>query len=476
MKATQDYVLYEYDRMVMLSGEKKGQWYDPVKDKYRQPADAFRENFPQQKTGMSHFEMAAIFAGLKVEEIKTTEIYDPQKVAEQREAEAAKTRAAEIAKAQQLWSATVPLKGTLAERYLKEHRAIHPIHTMQMRFLDKGAWTYEKDGQMVTNKLPMLVVPVYGKEGLTGVQRIYLDPKTADKPSFMDNPKLTLGVISGSAGFVNIGAEDEKGQKRQKGRLYIAEGPETAASIAMADPKATVLTACGSAANIGKMKDMIEYFNPSEVIIAGDNDGVDSKSYALTYEAQAALKAQGIDVRVILPQNIEGFKKTDWNDVLVHQHVDDISEQMGLDRLHKRIDQTQLQLSQAAPGISQETKDAMSMYAKRYMANRDEFIDGDEYINDWLREYSDETLQAHKSDIQALVKYELDYPGERTDFNLTDDKIEAVIAKSGSPMALASVATMIDIYARHHRDKVQAQSSKGKGQSQSHDEGYDVGE
>ncbi|GGG06987.1 AAA family ATPase [Cysteiniphilum litorale] len=471
MKATQDYVLYEHDRMVMLSGEKKGQWYDPVKDKYRQPADAFRENFPQQKTGMSHFEMAAIFAGLKVESVKTTEIYDPQKVAEEREAEAARIRAAEIAKAQKLWSATVPLKDTLAERYLKEHRAIYPIHTMQMRFLPKGAWVYEQDGQTLTNKLPMLVVPVYGKEGLTGVQRIYLDPKTADKPSFMDTPKLTLGVIYGSAGFVNIAAENEKGRK---GRLYIAEGPETAASIAMADPKATVLTACGSAANIGKMKDMIERFNPSEVIIAGDNDGVTSQSYALTYEAQAALKAQGIDARVILPQNIEGFKKTDWNDVLVHQHVDDISEQMGLDRLHNRVDRTQLQLSQSAPGISQETKEALSMYAKRYMANRGEFIDGDAYINDWLREYSDETLQAHKSDIQALVKYELDYPGERTDFNLTDDKIEAVIAKSGSPMALSSVATMIDIYARHHRDKVQQQLSKGKGQS--HDEGYDIGE
>ncbi len=470
MKATQDYVLYEHDRMVMLTGDKKGQWYDPLKDQYRQPVDAFKENFDQQTTGMSHFEMAAIFAGLKVDEVKTTEIYDPQKIAQQREAEAAKTRAAEIAKAQKLWAATVPLKGTLAERYLKEHRAIYPIHTMQMRFLAKGAYSYEQDGQMVTNKLPMLVVPVYGKEGITGVQRIYLDPKTADKPHFMDNPKLTLGVISGSAGFVNIGSEKEKG------RLYIAEGPETAASIAMADPKATVLTACGSAANIGKMKDMIERFNPSEVIIAGDNDGVESRSYALTYEAQAKLKEQGIDARVIMPKSIEGFKKTDWNDVLVHQHVDDISEQMGLTRLHTRVDKQQLALSQTAPGISQETKEALSMYAKRYMANREELMDRDEYINDWLREYSNDILQAHKSDIEALVKFELDYPGERTDFNLTDDKVEAVIAKSGNPISLASVSTMIDIYARHHREKMQQKLSKAKGQSQSNDEGYDIGD
>ena len=224
---------------------------------------------------------------------------------------------------------TQPLPGTLGETYLKEHRKIDNPCRLNVKFWPKGArWLDINDeGNLYerVNKIPAIVIAAQNaKQEITGVQRIYLDEKSAGKNTFMGNAKLSKGHMKGSAGVIQIGIKN--------GEVYIAEGPETAASIAMARPKATVLTSCGIA-NIQNLGKLIKAFEPNRVIIAGDNDG-DSKTLDTTKMAALSLKKEGIKSEIVLPKKIEGLDKTDWNDVLKTEGVKSVSNQLNFDKLN----------------------------------------------------------------------------------------------------------------------------------------------
>ena len=66
---------------------------------------------------------------------------------------------------------------------------------------------------------------------LVSAQRIYLDQKTANKNTYIDTPKLSMGLIGGSAGLI------QKGTDR---KVYLVEGPETGASIAQVKTESSV--------------------------------------------------------------------------------------------------------------------------------------------------------------------------------------------------------------------------------------------
>ncbi|HAU1387078.1 TPA: toprim domain-containing protein [Legionella pneumophila] len=172
------------------------------------------------------------------------------------------------------------------------------------------------------------------KGEITGVQRIYLDHRTASKNRFMDNPKLSKGVMEGSCGVM---------QKGMRGsRLYIAEGPETAASIAMADGKATVLVSFGIS-NMKNLASVIKNFNPKEVVIAADNDGSMAKSQQEIFKTVEELRQNKVDVRPIFPSPLEGRNKTDWNDILQAKGVAEIQKQLlanDTKNLHSLISNT----------------------------------------------------------------------------------------------------------------------------------------
>ena len=197
-----------------------------------------------------------------------------------------------------------------------------------MRFLPKGSKWLDADsnGKLVekVNKIPALVIPARNEKGdVTGVQRIYLDENTANKNTFMKTAKLSKGQIQSCAGVI------QKGDKQ--GFLYIAEGPETGASIAMANPNATVLVSFGLS-NIQNLAKIIKNHYPKEVIIAGDNDSqTGSKTFELTQKACDALKEKGVQAMVIIPKQIKGFEKTDWNDVLKVQGISELRRQLHLE-------------------------------------------------------------------------------------------------------------------------------------------------
>ena len=236
--------------------------------------------------------------------------------------------------AKSIWDGTTPLANSLAEKYLKTHRGITDIsHLKDMRYWPVGAkWEkVNEDGVLIesVNKIPALVIAARNSEQhISAVQRVYLDKTTGNKNSFMleaKRAKISSGVMKGSAGVIQTGDKN--------GRLYIAEGPETAASVAMADPTATVLVSF-SVSNMANLSGVISRLNSKDVIIAADldskNGNAKSTTRDTTEKAAQALRDSGIQTTVIYPKLLEGTKKTDWNDVLLTAGVESVRKQLGI--------------------------------------------------------------------------------------------------------------------------------------------------
>ncbi len=340
--------------VVTVRGSKAGLWNWFAEKKGGAPIQAI-----QYFMGMSHGEAlkyGASLAGLTENQaiITTEHIETHQKKIAQNKVVRKQLEEAEVAKkievGQSIWAGTVPVQGTLAERYFKEHRKIDSLDNMEIRFWPPGAkWVDydEKTGERFdrVNKAPVAVLMAKNEKGeVTGVQRIYLDPKTAGKNKGMPDPKLSKGLIKGSAGIVQLG--------KPRGKLYLAEGPETAASIAMVDPEATVLTSF-SVGNLANLVQAVRRYKPSEVILAGDNDGRNpetgepSHTYKTTEEAVREFKERGVNIKSIYPKDIPGMPKADWNDVLKVHGVRGLKMQLripeksgtfdlGLDDLHQQ--------------------------------------------------------------------------------------------------------------------------------------------
>ncbi|MCX7120132.1 MAG: conjugative relaxase [Legionellales bacterium] len=309
--------------IVSLKGGKSGMWFDFSAAQGGGPIQAImRERGVEFKEALH---IATEMAGTQKTPIYSTisPYVKPKEYSEKQELKNKIKSALSIA------NGTRPLLGTLGETYLKEHRKIDNPCRLNVKFWPKGArWLDINDeGKLYerVNKIPAIVIAAQNaKQEITGVQRIYLDEKSAGKNTFMGNAKLSKGHMKGSAGVIQIGIKN--------GEVYIAEGPETAASIAMARPKATVLTSCGIA-NIQNLGKLIKVFEPNRVIIAGDNDG-DSKTLDTTKMAALSLKKEGIKSEIVLPKKIEGLDKTDWNDVLKTEGVKSVSNQLNFDKLN----------------------------------------------------------------------------------------------------------------------------------------------
>lgn len=223
--------------LVSLKGDKAGCWFDFTNNTGGGPIQAIQHK--QGLTFKAALDKAAELANIRLDDLVFTSRTTPKNINKQDDNALTQKR---IQSAQSIWASTKPLNNTPADIYLKKHRGITETSRLEMRYWPAGAkWTdINEQGKLVTktNKFPALVVAAKNKEGtVTGVQRIYLDPKTKNKNTFMTNPKLTKGVIKGSAGIIQTG--------KPNGKVYIAEGPETGASIALVKPDATVLVSLG---------------------------------------------------------------------------------------------------------------------------------------------------------------------------------------------------------------------------------------
>lgn len=200
---------------------------------------------------------------------------------------------------------SVPVKGTLAEEYLKEHRKIDTSaikFSEDVRFIEKAYSSETKSDH------PALLLIARGNTGkVQAAQVIYLDPITKNKNKSLEIAKRSMGLIKSS--FVDLTTN------KMSNEIFIAEGTETALSIAQIKPNARVLVSLGIS-NLSNINP-----GPSKhTILCADNDGFSSgepsPSRVIVESAAHKLIRSGNTVSVITPLLIPGETKTDFNDVL----------------------------------------------------------------------------------------------------------------------------------------------------------------
>lgn len=351
-KMTSKEMRYSGGLIVSLKGSKAGFWYDfssgvggnPIQALMREQGLSFQEALKE----------GAAIAGVSGISPVSESVSKPRQTNTLSEREEVQNK---IRSAKSILKGGLPITGTLAERYLKEHRSIENPDKLNVHFWPKGAlWlATDEHGKLYekTNKIPALLIAAKNEKGeITGVQRVYLNEKTGGKNTFMEAAKLSKGKIEGSAGLL------QKGGKF--GTLYIVEGPETGASVAMANPKATVLVSFG-VGNLKNLSPLIKKLHCSEIIIAADND-CSSKNNTLieTVKAQELLMKEGVSATVILPKPIPGRDKTDFNDVHKTQGIEAVKQQLLL------ISNDQ-HLVKIANELAQDKSTIQSIYSETYI-------------------------------------------------------------------------------------------------------------
>jgi len=193
-----------------------------------------------------------------------------------------------IDKAQALWAKGQPLQGTIAERYLKEHRKIEGELPADLRYLPSS-----KD-------YPCLMVAARSNEGdVTAVQLTFLDPATANKAT-IPVQKRSNGLLKGSA--VTIQAD------KTSNLLFIAEGVETALSLREAGIQGIIKASLG----LSNIKRLEPQDPNTHIVICGDHDVPDSPAAKSLEKSVTALQEKGFKVTVLKPDHLG----EDFNDVL----------------------------------------------------------------------------------------------------------------------------------------------------------------
>lgn len=226
---------------VRISGRRAGKWCDAATGEFGDLLDlimlnrdlTFRDALAEAR---SFLHMPRLPQPPVTAPYENPDVYDP------------------VAAARRLFAASVPITGTLAERYL-DSRGIHLMqdHTV-LRFHPQCYYRNEIGFEV----WPAMIAAVTGLDGvISGIHRTWLDPQTCDKAS-VDQPRRALGQLLGNA--VRLG---------QVGDIAIAaEGLETALTLKMLFPNLPVLAAL-SAAHLGALilPDILE-----RLYVARDND------------------------------------------------------------------------------------------------------------------------------------------------------------------------------------------------------------
>jgi phage/plasmid primase-like uncharacterized protein len=216
-----------------------------------------------------------------------------------------------IEKAQALWEKGELIKGTLADRYLKEHRQIVKASSYDLRLLPG----YKDPASGKNCPCLMAAARSFSRE-ITAVQLIYLDPETGKKAD-IPVQKKSFGVLKGSFVTLQEGTTDKP--------IFVAEGIETALSIKEAGVPGTVMASLGLSnlkhlasaswsVDIPKNSkgDISPEKVPQRIIICADHDDPDSVAAKSLEKSAHFLQEKGHLVTIIKPEKLHD----DFNDVL----------------------------------------------------------------------------------------------------------------------------------------------------------------
>ena len=205
--------------------------------------------------------------------------------------------------ARRLFAMSKPIRGTIAETYLR-NRGITGLHGARgLRFHPRCF--YRPDRHSPTETWPAMIAAVTALDGtITGVHRTWLDPSGADKAS-IDTPRRAMGHLLGNA--VRFGSADDV--------IAAGEGIETMLSLRMALPTMPMLAAL-SAAHLAAI---VFPAALQRLYIARDDDPAgDGAVKALIDRATGA----GIEAIVLAP------RLGDFNEDLRTFGIDDLSARL----------------------------------------------------------------------------------------------------------------------------------------------------
>ncbi len=269
----------------------------------------------------------------------------PEQIAlrEKRQLEALRIAESENAKklahVQTIAKGTLPIAGTLAEKYLSEHRGIHgQLNSDNLRF--HPALKNWSNGQTY----PALVVLAHdADQRLTGLQATFLDPLTACKATMeQGNNKLSRGQIGFGSTVHHAISENPHPT------IALAEGLETALSVAEAHPDWEVKLTFG----VSNVEKVAIASGQQSLVICADNDGLDSGTAKSVKKAVENLATQGIAAVVVEPTKPQGIEKWDFNDALKKSGIESI--RADLDQTHLFVQHSEKVKTELAPEIEKE--------------------------------------------------------------------------------------------------------------------------
>jgi hypothetical protein len=218
-------------------------------------------------------------------------------------------RKQKIEYAQKEYAKGISIKGTLAEKYLREERGILGELPADLRYRANGV-------HLNTQKpTPALIAPYRDKDNaIIGFVRIFLGPNgTRYQETFIDKTgktipatrKANVGISSKGAVIVQRGI--------QESTLWVAEGIETALSVSRAIPNQRVVASLSAA----QLKNVPIGTAVQEVTICADYDPASSNTKKSVVDAVAFHLSEGRRVWIAMPPEIPaGMKKADFNDLL----------------------------------------------------------------------------------------------------------------------------------------------------------------
>ena len=190
--------------------------------------------------------------------------------------------------ASRLFHASVPIIGTLGERYLRNRGITASLDLKALRF-HPGCY-YKPDGDTPLETHPAIIAAVTDLAGaITGALRIYLDPYELDKAA-IEHPRLAMGNVLGNG--IRLGTPTEV--------LAAGEGLETMLALRSLMP-AMPMVAATSASHLGAL---VLPTTLKRLYIAMDNDGA---GRAAAERLAVRHMDESIDVRLLSPLH------DDWN-------------------------------------------------------------------------------------------------------------------------------------------------------------------
>ncbi len=203
--------------------------------------------------------------------------------------------------AKKLASQSLPAKGTLVEKYLKEHRGIALDNLPEDVRFHAGIYSKLNDKTYPA----MLVIARDHLGNINAVQATYLDPETANKvdKSLIQVQKQSFGVLKGSLVTLHKGEIDS--------HTAIAEGIETGLSVSQSLPKTNVKVTLSKSNFLNIDPKSVN----EKVVFFMDQDGKNIKEDKAIYDAGKRLSDVNKKVSLVIPDTTTDTKR-DYNDVL----------------------------------------------------------------------------------------------------------------------------------------------------------------